>query len=146
MRYFFCFGLAILLSSCAATTANYYQQTAQSWQGGQARSLVKRWGAPDRVESRPNGNTVYIYQTQTYRNFNAPASPSIGVSTNRSGRTLLTSSSDSNMTWNRGAMSISCMTAFEIAPTGRILAFESQGTSCYGGESFANRMKNPDSK
>lgn len=146
MRFINCIGLTILLSSCATTTTNYYTQTVQSWRGGSVYTLVKQWGRPDRTITSPNGNTLYVYQTQSYRNLNAPSSPSVGVNVSQSGRAILSNPSYNNMTWNRGAMSLTCMAAFEVGKNGKILDTQIQGTSCYGGESFAKRLTNPASK
>jgi hypothetical protein len=146
MRFIVGLSLIILLSSCATTTTNYYQQTVQSWHGGDANTLIKRWGAPDRRTIGPDGNSLYLYQTQSYRNLNTPSSPSIGVNFNAEGHAVMTTTPNTNMAWNRGAMSYSCVTAFEVAKNGTILNTSIQGSSCYGNESFASRMKNPMAK
>jgi len=146
MRFIVGLSLIILLSSCATTTTNYYQQTVQSWQGGNASMLVRQWGAPDRRAIGPDGNSLYLYQTQNYRNLNTSSSPSIGVNVNSQGHPVMTTAPNPSMSWNRGAMSFSCVTAFEIAKNGTILNTDIQGASCYGNENFAARMRNPMTK
>lgn len=123
MRFILYLGLTILLSSCVTTTTNYYPQTVQSWRGGNVNNLIRQWGAPDRTISSPNGNTLYLYQTQSYRHLNAPSSP-----------------------WNRGAMSSTCVATFEVARNGKILNTKIRGNNCYGNEHFAKRLSNPASK
>lgn len=135
--------MSCLLTSCATTNTNYYTQTVQSWRGGNAQLLTKSWGRPDRVLATPKGNTFYIYQTQSYRNMNAPASPSIAVNMSQTGRPTLTSEPYMNTTWNRGAMSLTCVAGFEIARNGKIVNTRIEGSSCYSSESFAKRMSNP---
>lgn len=136
------FGLTILLAGCATTMNNYYQQTVQSWRGGSVNQLVKQWGRPDRVATGPKGNTLYVYETQNYRTVSGPTYPAVGVHVGSDGRPVMTTSPATNMAWNRGSMSISCVAAFETDPSGKILNTEVQGSNCYGGESFAKRLSN----
>jgi hypothetical protein len=143
MRFIVGLGLVILLASCATTTTNYYQQTVQSWRGGNVNLLIKQWGAPDKRATGSDGHSLYLYQTQTYRHLNGPASPSISVNVNAQGHAVMTTAPNTNMAWNRGGMSFSCVTIFEIDKNGVILSTHIHGTHCYGNESFANRMKNP---
>jgi hypothetical protein len=138
-------GFTILLVSCAATT-NYYPETVQSWKGGNANALVKRWGTPDERLNGPKGSAVLVYKTQTMRNYNAPASPSIGVSVAPDGRPIMTTATNVNNTWNRNGVSLTCVTAFQVNAKGTILSSVSKGTGCYGSQQFVSRMGNPDNQ
>lgn len=144
MRFIICLGLLMLVSSCTTSTANYYTQTIHGWRGGNAKNLVQRWGTPDQRMTSPGGNTIYIYNTQSYRNFNAPSSPPVGVNYTSGGRPVIVPMNNSLNNWNRGPMSISCSAIFEANPKGVIINTQIQGTGCYGSENFANTKSNPE--
>jgi hypothetical protein len=144
MRLLTTFSITILLASCATTMTNYYKPTVQSWQGGSTKNLVQRWGRPDRVLNTADGKTIYLYQAENYRNINTPSYPSVGMHVDANGRPLMTGSPEGNMSWNRGAMSISCVALFEAGANGKILSTQTQGNNCYMGASFAARKVNPE--
>lgn len=145
MRFILGTCLTILLTGCTTTTTNYYHKTVCSWQGGDAKTLVQHWGRPDNILNASNGHSLYIYQSQSYRNMNAPSMPSIGVHRVGNGATLATTS-NLNMTWNRGPMSTTCVAAFLVGPNGEISRTETHGSSCFGNQHFAQLMSNPTKK
>lgn len=146
MRFFMGLGLTILLSGCATSTTNYYTQTVAGWRGGNVKSLLKRWGMPDERIISPSGSVLYLYKTESYRTYNGPSSPAIGVNYSRGGRPVIVNTPNTNTTWDRGALSITCMAAFEVNPRGEIINTQVQGHGCYGGDNFMAKNGNPDIK
>lgn len=149
MRFIIVLGYSvftILLSSCTTTTDNHYTQTIQSWHGGNVNRLVERWGAPDNKVMEPNGNTVYIYKTQSYQNYNVPTSPVVGVNVSPVGTPIISVPPDTNSVWNREPISLSCIAAFEANKEGTIVNTQIQGNGCYGSQGFANSKGNPEVK
>lgn len=141
MRTILLLCLACLLSACA--NSNNYQQTLQSWQGGNTKTLVERWGRPDEKMTAPNGNTVMVYYINRTRTTTPPSSPVVGVHIDQSGRAVMTNSPNTNYTWNRGPASLACSTMFEANPNGKIINVQSKGPGCYATEGFAAQRKNP---
>lgn len=138
MRSLFCLGLAILLSSCTTTTTNYYSSTVEGWQGAQANGLVKTWGRPDIQVKGPQGNTAYIYKTETYSANQGMASPAVGVNFSADGKPIIVSQNNFNPSANRG-LAITCTTVFLANNKGVITDTKVIGRSCYGNQGFAKR-------
>ena len=143
-----CLGLSslILLSSCATTTSNYYTQTVQSWRGGNVTTLITRWGRADSTITAGDGNTLLVYKTEGYRTYNTTASPAVGVNYSGSGKPVIVSTPNTNSSWSRGTMSLTCSVGFEVDKHGTIVDTQVQGPGCYGGENFAAKMGNPNAK
>jgi hypothetical protein len=127
----------LLLSSCAATTANYYTQTIQSWRGGNAQILIKRWGQPDQQLRKRGGGSVYLYRTQSYNAYHSPVSP-FGVPVSNNSR-----QPNTNNVWNRGLFSLTCSALFETNAKGVIVNTQIEDQRCYGNENFAKKYSNP---
>lgn len=143
MRHIISLGLVILLTSCAGTTSNYYTSTVKSWRGGNAKSLVTQWGAPDTKIVNPNGSTIYIYKTQSYGTVSTTGSNPVGVNVSRTGRPVIVTP-DNNNTWPRNSSpSISCLAVFEADAKGKIYNTEVRGKSCYQSRNFMNSRGNP---
>ena len=142
MRKFCLISAAILLSACSTTTTNYYQPSVESWHGASLNALVKQWGRPDYKVASPDGNITLAYRTQSYSTYTPPTSPAIGVN-NAAGRPVITVAPNTNNTWNRGQLSITCTAIFKANAKGVITQTNIQGTNCYGGQGFANQYANP---
>lgn len=145
MRHFIIFSLTtLLLVGCAHTTSSHYTQTVQSWRGGNAKTLLKTWGRPDSVSMAQNGDTVYFYNTRSYSNYASQVSPMNRMRTNSNGQLSMTNSTaNTTSPWNRGTMSMHCTAAFIVNKQGKIADIQTKGTACYGSETFAKRLKNP---
>lgn len=136
MRFIISIGLAILLTSCAATTANYYTRTVESWRRGNVNTLYKRWGVPDARTTSLEGDTIYIYKSESYRHSSA------GMNGSQNGRSVI--STDNIATaGHRGTLPVSCITAFIVNRNGIITGTEVKGNGCYGGENFVHAKANP---
>lgn len=144
MRAILCSGLILLLTGCTSVTTNYYTQTVQGWRGGNVQKLIQEWGEPNTKVISPNGNTFLVYKTESYRSYNAPASPQIGVHYTPNGTPILVTGPNPNVTASRGGVTLSCYAGFEANPQGRIVNTQIQGAGCYGSQSFANQRGNPD--
>src|SRR3990167_9221908 len=142
MRFLTLAGCTLLLVSCAGVTTNYYTPTVKSWQGANISYLTKRWGKPDDTLKGTHGNVIYVYKTESYHNYNIPTGPNIGVSFSTDGRPVVTTTPNTNMSWNRD-MSVTCTALFAANNQGIITETKIQGNSCYGSTGFANRMANP---
>lgn len=141
MRFIIGLNLIFLLSACT-TTSNHYISTMNSWHSANLRSLVKIWGLPDKKISSPDGHILYVYYTQSYHSYAGPSSPSIGVNVNSAGSPIIATTPNTNMTWNRGNMSLVCMAIFDVAPNGTIVNTQIQGDYCYMNERLAKKMSN----
>ena len=135
---FIILGFAILLSSCATTTNNYYSSTIQTWQGASSQDLVAIWGQPDIKAVGPSGYTVYVYKTVGYRANYAATSPQIGVNFAEGGKPIIVSQPNLAPNTNRG-MALLCTTLFTANPKGIIVESKAQGAGCYANTSFANK-------
>lgn len=131
MRCLISLGLAILLSSCATSNANNYTQTVQNWRGGNVATLIQQWGTPDVKTPGSKGNTVYVYKTTSYSNANTPTAPVVGI--NASGnKPVFVTPPNTNNTWTRGPMSLSCLASFIVNSKGTIVDTHIEGNGCYG--------------
>lgn len=138
MRIIISLGLAILLSACTTTTANYYTSTAQSWRGEKVSTLIQHWGSPDVQMPGSNGGKILIYKTETYHaTNNTQGSPAIGVNVSPSGKPLITTA---NAPINHSTLTLTCTAIFTANAHGIITRTLVQGEGCYGGEVFANRL------
>lgn len=114
MRHYISLGLIILLSSCALTK-NYYPQTVQSWQGGNAHNLINQWGQPDELVTKNNGNALLVYKSSSYRLRAAQGAP---------------------------ISAAPCITTFEINKSRTIVDANYSGNRCFGDASFADYKSN----
>jgi hypothetical protein len=138
---------AFLISGCATSTFNYYTGTVEGWRGGNVNTLVRQWGTPDNKTISRDGQTYYYYKTTSYRNTSQPTAPEVGVHyTPGSSPVIITNAPNTNMTWNRGTMSMTCVAIFVANKKGVITDTKIQGRGCYGGESFASQKSNPQVK
>jgi hypothetical protein len=136
--------LLMLLTACVAPKPNYYAPTVNSWRGSHISTLTQRWGTPDIQRLMSNGHSLYLYKIESYRSTTQTYSPSIGVNDTRGNAPILTSSApNTNMTWNRGGMSLSCAVLFETNKNNIIVNTTMQGNGCYGGKEFARKKANP---
>lgn len=134
---------AILLSSCATSTTNYYTPSIQSWQGSNVNTLIQQWGRPDYKVTTASGNTTLAYKTESYSAYVSPSNPQIGVNASNPERPVIVVPQNTNNTWNRGTLSINCTAIFTANKQGTITDTKIVGQSCYGGEVFAQKYANP---
>lgn len=142
MRYIFYTALVLLLTSCSSAANNYYTQTDRNWRGRNMQDLLKSWGTPYSKITIPNGNTLLVYKTDSYRSDNAPASPEVGVHFTGKGAPILTSGANPNSatSWGR-TNTVPCYVSFEANANGTIINTHIAGAGCYSG--FAMQRRNP---
>ncbi len=139
MRQSIVLGLLILLTSCSTT--NYYTQSVGSWRGASVNPLISRWGRPDIQMPGPDGKTLYVYHTQTYRHSdNRTASPAVGVNYT-GGRPVVVVQPNTNG-WDNNSLSLTCVATFETNTKGIIVGAEAHGNGCYGSQGFADKYSN----
>lgn len=143
IRQIFQLSALILLSGCASSNGKYYQQAVQSWEGANVQGLIKTWGSPDKRVVGPTGNTVLVYQNQSYSAYNSMSSPAIGVHFSGTGHPVITTAPSTNNSVTRGAMTLTCITVFEVDRKGTIVDTSTQGNSCYSNQSFAEKIAKP---
>lgn len=142
MRQAIIISLTFLIMGCSSMTTNHYTQTVQSWRGGNANTLVKTWGKPDKIAQTRTGDIVYFYNTRSYSNNSRQTSPAIGVSVSREGRPILANNSPTN-TWYRGSVTQTCTAAFVTNKQGKIIDTQTNGAGCFGSANFSKRLTNP---
>ncbi|HEX4044639.1 MAG TPA: hypothetical protein VHZ76_03120 [Gammaproteobacteria bacterium] len=140
MRRIFILSSIFLLASCA-TTAGNYSKTVQSWQGGNVNTLLQTWGKPNDVVAGAQGNSVYVYKSESYRTYANNYSPAVGVSVTPTGVPVMTAQPTTNMAWNRSS-TLSCITAFVVNPKGIIINTKIQGTDCHAEKNLMNPAVN----
>lgn len=141
MRSFIFLSITLLLAGCAGSNTNYYNQTVQSWRGGNTSNLVSQWGTPDRRLGAPDGQIVYIYNTQSYRNAPLATSPAIGVNV-QGGKPVIVSTPTPHSAIDRGPTSLSCTAMFVANKQGKIIDVQAAGNGCYGSKRFSDRLSN----
>ncbi len=146
MRFLVIFS-ALLLSACALTTINdHYSRTVSSWRWGQATQLTERWGRPTKITALPNGNKVYLYEKDAYRNYPPPAPTAtlstVAVANGRSFIVVPTPASPSI----GPSYYLTCTTLFEIDPRGIIVDARAQGNDCTADQGFMIARSNPHAK
>jgi len=62
--------LCFFLFSCAAQ--NNYRQICQSWIGNDINEMFRAWGPPQKTNTMPNGNPIYIYYESDTRTESDP--------------------------------------------------------------------------
>lgn len=142
MRLLIGCGTIILLSGCASLT-NSYTDTVQSWRGGSASTLIKRWGKPDIKLVGQSGNTFYIYRSKVYPKMTSYNGPQVGVNTSSKGHPVITMAPPASFTSMTSNTPLYCVAAFEVTAKGQIVGAETKGSGCYGSTEFEQRMRNP---
>lgn len=140
MRIFWIFIISFLLAACA--TDNYYAQALNSWHGNNLSTLFKVWGAPDQVLPIPNGNTYYIYNSQSVQSAPGPYVPSFFAYNNPGsgnkavvGTVMLQSPPTLYV--------LSCRTWFEVDKNSNIINAGAKGNYCYAGEDNIRGIASP---
>lgn len=127
-----------LLTSCAST--NYYPQAVNSWQGSRIENLTSHWGPPDRVVNMPNGNTYYVYVSQSYQSSAPTLTPGYATYTNTSGKPVMaTLLLPSPPTYYQ----LQCTTWFEANSKGIITAAQAKGNYCFSDPAMTRAIENP---
>lgn len=142
MRSIIILGFTILLFSCASTMNNYYPQTVSSWQGGNVKDLIARWGVPYMSMTGPTGNKILGYQSNTFGGNNPTTTPPVAVTYDSKGKPVIVSQPNTAINWTRGP-GFNCVAIFEANAAGTIVSTQSQGNGCFGGKGFARKMSNP---
>jgi hypothetical protein len=135
-------GCSLLLASCAASSSGYYTQSVQSWRGGNTRDLARVWGAPSEVLPGRNGHTLYIYKRQSVIAANPTFSPSIGISPQDRGATIIAATPNIHTPESRG-LTASCVTTFTANPAGRIIDTSVEGIHCSNNRDDTQSLANP---
>lgn len=141
---FLILGLSTLLSGCMTTSSNHYTRTLQTWQGANVSTLTQQWGTPNTKIVNPNGQSVYVYRTQTYGTDNTPTPTAVGVNVSKTGRPIIVTPQDPGS--SKPKLSLTCLAIFEANEKGVITHTEVRGNGCYGSSQFANKMMNPANK
>ena len=136
MRYALPLALIIVLSGCGTTT-NYYSETVQSWKGAKVAALTKQWGRPDNMVKTTNGNTIYVYKTESYKHYNGPTGPSTGISYTADGKPVVVTRTEMSTSFSRD---LTCNAIFTANSSGQIVGTQASSPTCYGGSGFRDRM------
>jgi hypothetical protein len=130
MRYLITFVCIILLSACGTMANSQYSTTVNSWNGASAASLMKAWGEPDQVIPGEHGTKFLVYKTTGYSAMGGQPSPSIGVNMSAKGRPVIVTIPNTNNAINRGALSLNCITIFEVNAKNIVIHTEYKGSGC----------------
>jgi hypothetical protein len=133
--------LLISLTLTACATSNYYAQALNSWRGNNLNTLFKSWGAPDQVVPIPNGNTYYVYNSQSVQSAPGAYTPSFFNTTSNGSGTPV-----SGMIMLQGPPSIyvlSCRTWFEVNTSNVIVDAGAKGNYCYAGNDSVQGIASP---
>ena len=136
MRYLTGF-LILLLTSCA-TTANYYGQVVNSWNGGNAKTLLQYWGKPNQTVITASGGKEYAYMTSSRHRFPYPSTPDfviVGPNNQTIGMALPPN--------NPEYYTLHCITTFVVDQKDNIIATSYSGGGCFANEAVGEARSNP---
>lgn len=133
--------LILLLTGCTQIN-NHYAETIDSWRWGHSAQLLRVWGTPNEIAELPNGNHVYLYQKETYKNYPGNSVISQLGTFKRSNQPTAVVVPARNTTTGISFF-LSCATLFEIDPRGIIVDVRAQGNSCTADAGFAASKRNP---
>lgn len=139
MRQMIGLVLVMFLTSCATQSTQNYTRAVKSWRGANINQVVKQWGVPDGRVTNMDGNTAFIYKTQTYRAGNGQRSPAVGISMGADGKPVVTSGPRVNLIANRG-ITLNCLVVFVANPKGMIIETQIKGKNCYASQAVADRL------
>jgi hypothetical protein len=114
MKKYIVIMIAFLICGCATTEG--YKQNLTSWMGANINDVVNSWGYPTKTFKAPNGNTVYLYQSQGTPVYTTTAAP---FSNALFGNYKQTTES---VAW--------CNTFFEVDDSSTIINWRFQGNAC----------------
>lgn len=143
---FFVLIFTLLLSACAITTTanSNYIQTVSSWRWAKANALLQSWGRPSRIGKLPNGNLVYIYHKESYKNYPpSPVTSTYSAVSIAGGRNVIIAPSSNQQPPPNAAYLLECTTIFEIDPHRIIVDARASGNSCTGDNGFTLSRSNP---
>ncbi len=114
-------ALISFVAGCTGQSAQERQAVLDSWVGQTAQDLVDSWGYPSSQLTAPNGNTVYVYHSES----DIPSIPSQGERDQEiyRGQEDLSGDETQNMTWT-------CDTSFEIDKNQTVVQWTTRGTRC----------------
>ncbi|HSW70817.1 MAG TPA: hypothetical protein VLH77_02435 [Gammaproteobacteria bacterium] len=136
--------LTLLLSACVGANINdHYAQTVSSWRFAKEKTLIRSWGQPTSIRSLPNGNKVFIYHRESYKDYPTAsvASQAAAVSF-QGGRSLSIVPNNQNMP--NVTYLVECTTFFEIDPHEVIVDVRANGNNCAADEGFVLSRSNPE--
>ncbi len=125
----------VLLVSCAET--NYQDQMIQHWQGKRSEALLRNWGTPELQTYTPEGHTLYVYTTSSFRPTTPPTGSPYTISVPRIGRPVITTVQTST---DYGLSQLKCETIFEANKQGYIINAKIEGNNCQEDPKFLKRM------
>lgn len=141
---FFVLSLPLLLSACAITSINdNYAQTVSSWRWAKISALEQSWGRPSQIGKLPNGNKVYIYRKEGYKNYPAPPITSNFATVSvANGRSVIIVPASSQPPPGPAYLS-QCTTTFEVDPRNIIVDARASGNNCSANGGFVLSKSNP---
>jgi hypothetical protein len=144
MRFLIVVFTLLFLSACALTNINSnYAQTVSSWRWTSANSLLRSWGKPSKIGSLPNGNQVYIYHKESYKNYpTRPATPNYATVSVATGRSFIVVPA-TNQPPEASSYLLECTTIFEVDPRRIIVDVRATGNNCTGDDGFMLSRSNP---
>jgi len=136
--------LIVLLSACTITNLNdNYVQTVSSWRWAKESSLLQSWGRPTQITKLPNGNKVFIYHKERYKNYPAASVTSQVAAVSIPGGRNLAIVPTYNQSPPEASYLAECTTLFEIDPRQIIVDVRASGNNCTGDEGFRLSKSNP---
>jgi len=141
--------LMLLLSACAVTGSdNNYRATVSGWRWARINELTQKWGHPNQIVPLPNGNKVYVYKQEAYKNYPPPpVTASFATVSAAHGRTVVVVPSSPVNNMPQGpAFLMTCTTLFEVDPRDIIVDVRAQGNNCSADEGFAITRENPEAR
>jgi len=136
----------LMLSACAAITSSNgnYTQTVSSWRWASASALLQNWGRPTKVGKLPNGNLVYIYHKESYKNYPpSPITTTYSAVSVAGGRNVVLAPSSNQQPPPTASYLLECTTIFEIDPRHVIVDARARGNNCTGDNGFMLSRSNP---
>lgn len=146
MRLFiFIFSLLLCACNTITSTNSNYLQAVSSWRWAKADALLKNWGRPTQVTRLPNGNRVFLYHKESYKNYPPPPVTynysSVSVTSNRS--VVIAPAVDQQPPPNVSYL-MECTTIFEVDPRNVIVDARASGNQCTGDSGFLMSRSNPE--
>lgn len=147
MRLLIMLGCFWLAACSTMTGSDRYEQTVTSWRWAHISELIKVWGSPNQKVNLSNGNQVYIYNKNVYKNYPpAPLSSNISTLNIKENTQNAIHIPDPNETRENFTMFfLECKTLFEVDPLGIIVDVRSQGNDCTADMGFFSSNSNQNS-
>lgn len=123
--------LAILLTACASHNTRYQQeeQNANSFKGSNIQTVMAKWGAPDQTLHARNGNSYYVYNTNSGGFYSSTYNYQNNIVTPHGWHV---GSGAANENYSTSYGKLTCSTIFETDSTNTIIATMHRGSNCGG--------------